>query len=112
MVVGHLAHLLPVRAAVVLRCDPRLLLRRLSKTRRGSAADRVENFVSEALDLVLAEATAEGLTVYEVDTTDRTIADVTREVDAWLEKGGPARQGLVDWLSQPGVTAHLLDRAA
>ncbi|EQD54429.1 Adenylate kinase, partial [mine drainage metagenome] len=32
--VGHLAHLLPVRAAIVLRCHPRRLLARLERSGR------------------------------------------------------------------------------
>jgi adenylate kinase len=111
LVVGHLAHLLPVREAIVLRCHPRELARRLVRSHRGRASDRAANFVSEALDLVLAEARRRHLKVYEVDTTDRTVADVAAEVDRRLRRGGPPRHGVVDWLDDPEVTAHLLDGA-
>jgi len=111
LVVGHLAHLLPVREAIVLRCHPRELERRLRRAHRGHRSDRRANLVSEAVDLVLVEAAERGLRVYEIDTTGRTVADVAGEVDQRLRRGGRSRQGLVDWLGDPAVTAHLLDEA-
>jgi adenylate kinase len=109
LLVGHLAHLLPVREAIVLRCHPRELEKRLRGARRGTARDRRANFVSEALDLVLSEALDRRLRVYEIDTTGRSVADVAREVDRRLRRGGAPRHGIVDWLSDPSVTEHLLD---
>jgi len=111
VLVGHLAHLLPVREAIVLRCHPRELARRLDRARRGSASDRAENFVSEALDLVLAEAARAGIPIYEIDTTHRTVGDVARDVRRRLGRDGAPRRGIVDWLADGSVTAHLLDGA-
>jgi adenylate kinase len=111
LVVGHLAHLLPVRAVVVLRCHPKLLARRLARARRGSASDRAANVLSEAIDVVLLEALDRKLPVYEVDTTGRRVDDVAREVKGYLRRGGRPRWGVVDWLADPEVTAHLLDEA-
>ncbi len=112
VVVGHLAHLLPVRRAIVLRCRPVELARRLARARRGRPADRRANFVSEALDGILAEALKAGLAVQEVDTTGRTVRDVAHEVDRRLRRAGRTRPGRVDWLADPTVTAQLLERAA
>jgi adenylate kinase len=109
VLVGHLAHLLPVREAIVLRCHPRELVRRLGRARRGTATDRTENFVSEALDLVLAEAARAGVPLYEIDTTHRAVGDVARDVRRRLRRGGAPRRGIVDWLADGSVTAHLLD---
>jgi adenylate kinase len=109
VVVGHLAHLLPVRAAIVLRCHPRELVRRLVRAGRGSADDRAANYVSEALDLVLAEAVGARLPVDEVDTTGRSIRAVAAEVDARLRGRGRRRRPAADWLADRSVTAHLLD---
>jgi adenylate kinase len=111
VVVGHLAHLLPVRAAIVLRCHPRELARRLARARRGSVSDRAANYVSEALDLVLAEAIGARLPVVEVDTTGRTARDVADDVDRRLRGSRPWRRPTVDWLADRSVTAHLLDGA-
>ena len=110
LVVGHLAHLLPVRDIVVLRCHPDVLLRRLEDARRGSRRDRQENYVAEALDLVLAEAVRPGRRVWEVDTTRRSPAAVARIVRRLVRGRPPSHYGGVDWLADPCVTAHLLPR--
>ncbi|HYB79096.1 MAG TPA: AAA family ATPase [Thermoplasmata archaeon] len=110
LVVGHLAHLLPLRDVVVLRCHPEVLLRRLRGARRGSRTDRQENYVAEALDLVLAEAIRPGRRVWEVDTTHRSPAEVGRIVRRFVRTRPPSRYGGVDWLADPRVTEHLLPR--
>jgi broad-specificity NMP kinase len=111
IIVGHLAHLLPVREAIVLRCQPLALGRRLARARRGNRTDRGENVVSEALDLVLAEALRARRPVFEIDTTAKHVEEVAVEVDRRLRLGGPSRFGLVDWLADPTVTEHLLEGA-
>ena len=112
VIVGHLAHFLPVREAIVLRCHPRELARRLQRARRGTAADREENLVCEALDLVASEAADIGLSVYEVDTTGTGVRAVAEEVGRRLRRGGRPRRGVVDWLADRTVTAHLLETTA
>ncbi len=110
VLVGHLAHLLPVRGSVVLRCHPRELDRRLRRTRRGPAADRRANVVCEATDLVLLEAIGRGRPVVEVDTTGRTAGSVARQVARLLaHPAGPGARARTDWLADPWVTAHLLE---
>jgi len=111
LVVGHLAHLLPLRDIVVLRCHPSELERRLRRARRGRPADRRENVVAEATDVILLEAVRPGHRVWEIDTTDRSIRSVATEVARRVRDRGPASYGGIDWLSDPAVTAHLLDRS-
>jgi len=110
LVVGHLAHLLPIRDVVVLRCHPRTLARRLARARRGSAIDRRENYVAEATDVVLLEALGSGRRVWEIDTTGRSVRAVARAVERRIRTRGRSSYGAVDWLADPRVTAHLLDR--
>ena len=112
VLVGHLAHLLPVREAVVLRCRPDVLVRRLRASHRGTEDERRENFVAEALDVVLCEALQRGCRVWEVDTTRRSVASVAAEVEDLLAHRPAARFGAVDWLSDRRVAAHLLDPPA
>lgn len=111
VVVGHLAHLLPVQDVIVLRCCPLELVRRLRRARRGTPHDRAENFRAEALDLVLVEALRPGRRVWEIDTTDRSPTEVARAVRRTMERRPVVRRGKVDWLADPRVTAHLLDGA-
>jgi adenylate kinase len=109
--VGHLAHLLPIRDVVVLRCHPLELRRRLERGRRGRPADRDANAVAEAIDVVLREALVLGRRVWEVDTTGRSPTEVAALVERRLTHRGPTRRAGVDWLADPRVTAYLLDRA-
>jgi broad-specificity NMP kinase len=110
LVVGHLAHLLPVRDVIVLRCRPTELERRLARARRGTVAGRFENFVAEATDVILLEAVARRRRIWEVDTTSRPVRSVAREVARRVRARGRASYGRVDWLADARVTAHLLDR--
>jgi adenylate kinase len=112
VVVGHLAHLLPIRDTIVLRCRPDVLVRRLRTAQRGSAADRRENFLAEALDVVLSEAVALRRRVWEVDTTKRSIPAVAAEVEALIARRPRPRAARVDWLADRRVAAHLLDPPA
>ncbi len=112
LIVGHLAHLLPVREAIVLRCHPLELARRLARARRGTPSERRANVVCEATDVVLGEVDRRRVPVFEIDTTGRSVESVARAVARRLARGGPARRGTVDWLADAAVTAHLLERAA
>lgn len=109
LLVGHLAHLLPVDGAIVLRCRPIELRRRLDRARRGRASERRANAVAEAIDLVLHEAIDAGLPVWEVDTTSVPVAQVAREVDRLVRVRPAPSPPRVDWLADPSVTAYLLD---
>jgi adenylate kinase len=108
LLVGHLSHLAPIQNAIVLRCHPETLARRLRRADRGRPSERAANYVSEALDVVLIEALAHHRTVWEIDTTGRSPADVAREVVRILDGRAAPHHGGVDWLSDPRVTAHLL----
>ncbi|MGA7860958.1 MAG: AAA family ATPase [Thermoplasmata archaeon] len=107
VVVGHLAHFLPVSYIVVLRCNPVELARRLRGARR-TPGDRTANVLSEALDIVLVEALAAGVPVREVDTTDRSVAEVARIVEGLVRRRPAARYGQVSWLADHRVTEELL----
>lgn len=108
VLVGHLAHLLPVHDVVVLRCHPVELRRRLARARRGTRSDRRENATAEALDLVLIEALRLGRRVWEIDTTRRSVEEVARAVARRYRRRGPSEYGGIDWLRDPRVTAGLL----
>ena len=110
VVVGHLAHLLPVSDVVVLRCHPVELARRLGRARRGNAGDRRANVEAEATDVVLVEALSLGRRVWEVDTTGRSVESVARRVAAIVRSRRRPAVGAVDWLSDPAVTDYLLRR--
>lgn len=108
VVVGHLSHLLPIRDALVLRCHPIELDRRLRRARRGRRDDRRANVEAEATDVVLVEALSLGRRVWEIDTTGRSVAAVAREVLEVVRHRRGRRAPSVDWLADPRVTDYLI----
>ncbi len=99
---GHLSHLLDVDAAVVLRCSPPVLRRRLRRRRYPEAKVR-ENSLAEALDAITVEA-VERLgrdRVAEIDTTQRGAESVARIIARIVHGGFRAgeryRPGRVDF---------------
>jgi adenylate kinase len=108
LVVGHLAHLLPVRDVVILRCHPLELARRL-RGRSGLTSDQLrENVEAEAIDVVAYEALRTPGRCWEIDTTHRTPAQVAHEAERLLRRRPVPKVGTIDWLSDPTVTAYLL----
>ena len=100
VLVGHLAHLIPVDLIVVLRCRPSVLEGRLKG--RGWPAGKVrENVEAEALDVILVEAVESGREVAEVDTTSMAAEAVADAVEEIL-KGERKKYvvGNVDWSSE------------
>lgn len=99
---SHIAHFLPVDAAIVLRCHPDELRRRLTaRTGLTPDADRVaENVESEALDLILVEAIDHlgESSVYEIDTSDRSPADVATIIEEAIRGEIAPRVGIVSFL--------------
>lgn len=108
VVVGHLAHLLPIDQVVLLRCHPLEVLRRLRQAHRGTPETRRANVASEALDVVLIEALRLGRSVRELDTTRRGPRSAAQEVARWSKRPLKPKFGTVDWLADPRVTDFLL----
>jgi adenylate kinase len=96
---SHLSHHLDADRAVVLRCHPEELDRRLRE--RGESTDKAEeNAESEALDVILTEAVEKhGLdNVYEIDTTDRDPDEVADAIEAVLSGDREPSAGTVSFL--------------
>ncbi len=105
---SHLAHLLNPEVAIVLRANPSILAARLMQ--RGFSARKIaENVEAETLDVILIEAVELCTVVYEVDTSEKSIAEIAAVVRAIIdaEIGGALRSkktlrdrykpGSVDW---------------
>ena len=58
----------------------------------------------------MSEAVDAGKRVWEIDTTRLSAGAVARRVATRLRVRGPPEFGRIDWLADPTVTAHLLDR--
>ena len=103
IVVGHFADIVPedlLDLLVILRCHPLVLADRLRQ--RGWANEKIlENVQAE----ILGDCTAHALErhpaqkVYEVDTTNRTDAQVASCIQDILEgHGSPFAVGAISWL--------------
>lgn len=97
---GHLSHHMKPDFAIVLRCSPEVLAKRLAK-RRWSKAKIRENLEAEAVDVILIEAMDSCNEVFEIDTTEMTPSQVSKAI-AEIIKGesGKYRPGNVDWSSE------------
>jgi adenylate kinase len=95
---SHLAHHLDADRVVVLRCRPDALADRL-RDRGADETKAAENAESEALDVILSETVdRHGLdAVYEIDTTDRTPADVADAIAAVVAGDREPSAGDVDF---------------
>jgi adenylate kinase len=108
---SHLSHYLDVDWAVVLRCKPSVLRKRLGK--RGYPQDKIrENSLAEALDTILVEAVGSlgEKNIVEIDTTSKKPAAVALIISGLVHSGfrGASKYsaGKIDWsadiLRSPG----------
>lgn len=103
---GHLSHLLPADAIVVLRAHPVALRRRLGKRKKYSFQKVKENANAEALDVILVESVERNKNVFEIDTTDMNLLAVVKSFVLIIEalKQGKAPEeflpGKINWIEQ------------
>ncbi|ADG13573.1 Adenylate kinase [Methanocaldococcus infernus ME] len=92
---GHISHLLDVDYTIVLRCDPKIIEKRL-KERGYSEKKILENVQAEILDVCLCESKGK---VYEIDTTNKKPEEIVEEIISAI-KEGKERKGVVNWLEK------------
>ncbi len=101
---GHLSHFLNPDLIIVLRARPDILMKRL-ENRKYSYAKVLENADAEALDAILIESVEESDNVFEIDTTEKDIANVADSVlyiiEAFRREDKDAlkdfKPGKIDW---------------
>jgi adenylate kinase len=97
---GHYSHRMDVNLAVVLRCRPSVLRKRL-EARGWSAAKVRENVEAEAIDVIVQEAASRLPFVFEVDTTQATPNETAEAILAILQGETQGHEpGSVDWTSE------------
>lgn len=94
---SHYAHEMAVDMAVVLRCSPAVLRKRLEA--RGWPAEKIqENVEAEAIDVITQEAVERLPLVYEIDTTSSTPSQTADAILGILRgKTQGHEPGHVDW---------------
>lgn len=101
---GHLSHLIPspekVKIVFVLRCDPRILRKRLEK--RAYSLDKIkENVLAEILDVCLIESLNRfgKEKVCEIDTSRRSLDENLKfAMEVLIYKIRPV-SGQIDWIT-------------
>ena len=95
---GHLSHLLPVDAVIVIRCNPSALQRRLES--RGYSAQKIdENVECELIGSIVAECL--DLPFLELDSADG-LESMIASAEAWITDGfKPQRPSEpIDWIHE------------
>jgi adenylate kinase len=94
---GHFSHMLDPDIAIVLRCSPAVLEKRLR--RKGWPEKKIrENVEAEAVDVVLIESLENVPEVLEIDTTDMTASQVAKAIGRIISgERQKYRIGNVDW---------------
>ena len=94
---GHFSHLMDVDLAIVLRCNPDELKRRLDAKDWKENKIR-ENVEAEAVDAITVESTESSAETVEIDTTSRNV-DQTAEAVIRIVNGDREefRLGQIDW---------------
>lgn len=103
---GHLSHLLPADAVIVLRAHPVALRKRLGKRIEYSFKKVKENANAEALDVILVESVQRCDKVFEINTTDMNPLAVVKSVVSIigsLKRGKNPDEflpGKINWIEQ------------
>lgn len=94
---GHLSHLLPVDATILLRCRPDVLRERLEA--RGWLSAKVEeNVEAEFIGSIAADLVDGAVPCFEVSSHDCETVDIADEAVIWLEKPPLYGTPSLDWL--------------
>jgi len=94
---GHVSHLMDPDIAIVLRCSPKVLRKRLAE--RGWSDEKLlENVEAEAVDVILIDALSSCESVFEIDTTSMTPKQVAGAISSIIAgERGKYRPGDIDW---------------
>lgn len=91
---SHISHLFDVDKVIVLRCHPRELKNRL----KGKDEEEIiENAEAEAIDTILIEAMEKFDDVHEINTTNKTVEEVSKLIDKIIEGEKELKPGEIDW---------------
>ncbi len=97
---GHISHLLSPDIAIVLRCSPKVLAKRLAK-REWSKEKIQENVEAEAVDVILIEALDSCKKIFEIDTTKMSAKKVADAIASIISgERGKYRPGDIDWSAE------------
>jgi len=98
---GHLSHLLPVDAVVIIRCNPEVLQTRMQD--RGWSKSKIdENAEWELLGAAWNDEHEWGNTpVLELDSTETSVDSLFTQIEAWTRDGfkPESPEQRIDWIT-------------
>ena len=96
---GHFAHFFPADITIILRCDPRVLERRLKK-KYDWPTKITENVEAEMINLITEESLPMHKlgTVFEIDTTRRTKIQTAKAIEDIMKGSKNYAAGKINWL--------------
>ena len=102
IITGHLSHLLPVDAIIILRCNPLKLKLRLEN--RNWNQDKINSNVECELlggpweDLIGCEMPP----CLELDNTSADLDNLSTQIIGWIAEGTPSNEGTppIDWIAK------------
>ena len=96
---GHTSHLFPVDIIIILRCNPKILKKRLEKRYPSNHLKVQENVEAEILGVITSEAVMKNKKVYEIDTSKKSVEENVSDILNIL-KGNidEFKVGKIDWL--------------
>jgi adenylate kinase len=98
---GHTSHLFPMDMAVVLRCNPEILKKRLEKRYPNNKLKVQENLEVEILGVITSEAVMNNKKVYEIDTSKKNVERSVKDILTILKgKTENFKVGRINWLEK------------
>lgn len=92
------SHLFPSDIQIILRCNPKVLEKRLKKKYSWPTKIK-ENIEAEMINLITEEAMEQKKNVYEIDTTRKTSKQTVEAIKKILSgKGSEYKAGRINWL--------------
>ncbi len=100
---GHLSHLLPVSAIVILRCEPDMLQERLN-LRNWTGKKIRENTEWELMGgpwIELVDHKNKDLPIIEINGSDNSPEEIVQIIEKWLKQGLPLTPfAEIDWMEK------------
>lgn len=96
---GLYSHEFPADFVFILRCNPKILEKRLKK-KYDWKTKIVENLEAEMIGLITQEALDYNKNVFEIDTTNKTVNQTIRKIKDVLKGKEKYQAGRIDWLKK------------
>ncbi len=98
---GHVSHEFLVDIVIVLRCDPKILEKRLKEKYPKNSPKVKENVEAEILGVITSESIQKNKNVFEVDISKMTSEQAVESVLSIIKtKNNRFKVGKIDWLEK------------